>query len=167
MVDQERRAFVSAPDGGDALDTPARGTLAFLAKGERTSGALTAFVSNIAPGEGPPFHLHLNEDEMIYVLEGRLRVRLEEAIHEAPVGSLVFLPRRVPHAWQNVGDEPARFLGVFTPAAPSMERFFERAAELPEGSRLADAFGTLAGAAGMDVLGPPLAQSHPAPSARG
>jgi hypothetical protein len=40
-----------------------------------------------------------------------------------------------------------------------MERFFERSAELPEDTRMADAFKTLARDAGMEVLGPPLAQS--------
>lgn len=145
---------------GEALDSPA-GLLTFQAHGEQTGGALTAFENIAPPGAGPPFHLHLREDEMIYVLEGRLRVRLPEAIHEAPAGSFVFIPRGVPHTWQNGGESPARILVVFTPAAPGMERFFERAAELPEETRAADAFGTLAGEAGMTVLGPPLAQSHP------
>jgi len=40
-----------------------------------------------------------------------------------------------------------------------MERFFERSAELPEDTRMADAFKTLASDAGMEVLGPLLARS--------
>ena len=54
--------------------------------------------------------------------QGRLRVRLEETIHEAPAGSFVFIPKGVPHTWQNAGDDPARILVVFTPAAAGMER---------------------------------------------
>jgi quercetin dioxygenase-like cupin family protein len=161
MAEHERRPFVSASEVGTALETPARGLLTFKAHAEQTGGALSAFESNIAPGEGPPLHVHVREDEVIYVLEGRLRVRLEESIHEAPAGSLVFIPRGVPHTWQNVGETRARFFGVFTPASADMERFFERAAELPDDTRAADAFGTFAGDAGMKVLGPPLAESHP------
>jgi quercetin dioxygenase-like cupin family protein len=161
MTEQGPRPFVSVPEAGRALDTPAGPLIAFNAYDEQTGGALTAFESDAAPGEGPPFHLHVRENETIYVLEGRLRVRLGEAVHEAPAGSLVFMPRGVPHAWQNEGQNRARILVVFTPASPGMERFFERAAELPDDMR-AGAFETLAGDAGMEVLGPPLAQSHPA-----
>jgi quercetin dioxygenase-like cupin family protein len=158
--EQACHSFVSAPEPGVAFDAPA-GLLNFKARAEQTGRTLTAFESAIPPGEGPPFHLHKREDEVIYVLEGRLRVRLEAAVHDAPAGSFVFLPRGVPHTWQNVGVTHARLLVMFTPAAPGMERFFERASELPEATRSTDAFGTLAGEAGMDVLGPPLAQSHP------
>jgi quercetin dioxygenase-like cupin family protein len=161
MAEHQRRPFVSASRAGTALETPARGQLTFKAHGVQTGGALSAFESDIAPGEGPPLHLHAREDELIYVFEGRLRVMLEEAVHEAPAGSLVFIPRGVAHTWQNVGETRARFIGVFTPASPGMERFFERAAELPDDTRAADAFGAFAGDAGMEVLGAPLAESHP------
>jgi hypothetical protein len=99
----------------------------------------------------------------MYVLEGRLRFRLDEIDHTAPAGSFTFIPRGVPHTWQNAGDDHARILFGFTPASPGMERFFERSAQLPEDTRMADAFGTLADDAGMKVVGPPLAQSDPAP----
>jgi quercetin dioxygenase-like cupin family protein len=163
MASQEHRGFVSVAEVGEALETPIGAMITFTARGEQTGGALTAFESAAAPGEGPPFHRHLREDEAIYVLKGTLRVRLGEDVHEAPAGSFVFMPHGVPHAWQNMGEEPALLLVVFTPAAPGMEQFFERAAELDDETRAADAFGRFAGDAGMEVAGPPLAQSHPAP----
>jgi quercetin dioxygenase-like cupin family protein len=161
MAESKRHPFVTASEVGEAIDTPAGPLVTFMAHDEQTGGALTAFESRVAPGEGPPFHLHVRESETIYVLEGRLRVRLDEAVREAPTGSLVFIPRGVPHAWQNGGQTQARILVLFTPAAPGIERFFEHAAELPDDMR-AGAFETLADEAGMQVLGPPLAQSHPA-----
>ena len=54
----------------------------------------------------------------MYVLEGRLRFRLDETDHTAPAGSFVFIPRGVPHTWQNAGDGRAHILFVFTPASP-------------------------------------------------
>jgi quercetin dioxygenase-like cupin family protein len=167
MAEQEHRAFVNAAEADEALDTPIGARITFVARGEQTGGALTAFESAAAPGEGPPFHLHRREDETIYVVRGTLRVRLAEDVHAAPAGSFVFMPHGVPHAWQNVGDDPALLLVVFTPATAGMERFFERAARLPEDRRPADAFRNFADDAGMVVLGPPLAQSHPAPVAQG
>lgn len=133
-----------------------------MARGEQTGGALTGFESTPAPGEGPPLHRHASEDEVLYVLRGRLRVRLEETIHDAPAGSFVFIPRGVPHAWQNVGDAPANLLVLFVPGAAGMEQFFERFAEIGEDTRVAEAFKKLAGDAGMEVVGPPLAGSDTA-----
>jgi quercetin dioxygenase-like cupin family protein len=152
----ETRPFVSGPGDGQAVPNPAGGELTFKAHGEETGGALTAFETTAAPGEGPPLHRHVSEDEVLYVLEGRLRVRLEETMYEAPPGSLVFIPRTVPHTWQNSGDGPARLLVLFTPAAAGMEEFFERAAELSDDARAADAFDKFGMDAGMEVLGPPL-----------
>jgi quercetin dioxygenase-like cupin family protein len=154
-------AFVSGPGEGRTLKNPVGGPLSFKARDAQTGGALTAFESTAAPGEGPPLHRHAGQDEVLYVLEGRLRVRLEEAVHEAPAGSFVFIPRGVHHTWQNAADEPARLLVLFAPAAPGMERFFERSAELAEDARVADAFEKFASDAGMEVVGPPLAQSAP------
>lgn len=162
MIQAQRQAFISAAEAGNPLDTPA-GSLTLVATEERTGGALTAFETIAPPGAGPPFHVHVREDELIYVLAGRLRIRLEDDIHEAPVGSFAFIPRGLPHTWQTISETPARILVAFTPAAPGMERFFARSAELPADSRMADAFGNFANDAGMEVLGPPLAQSHPRP----
>jgi quercetin dioxygenase-like cupin family protein len=161
MASEKHGAFVSAAEAGEALDTPIGALITFKARGEQTGGALTAFESVAAPGEGPPFHRHLSQDETIYVLEGTIRVRLGEEVHQAPVGSFVFMPRGVPHAWQNVGEDSARLLVVFTPSAAGMERFFGRAAELNDETRAAEGFARFAADAGMEVLGPPLAQSHP------
>jgi quercetin dioxygenase-like cupin family protein len=148
-----------APGEGETVDNPAGGGLTYKARDRQTGGGLTAWESTAAPGEGPPVHVHVNEDEFMYVLEGRLRLRLDEDDHTAPAGAFVFIPRGVPHTWQNVGDAPARILFGFTPGSPGMERFFERSAEIPEGTRMADAFRTLASDAGMEVVGPPLARS--------
>jgi quercetin dioxygenase-like cupin family protein len=145
-------AIFRAPGDGHTVTNPVGGPLTFKARGEQTGGAMTVFESIAPPGEGPPLHLHAAEDEVVYVLEGRLRVRLGEVVHDAPAGSFVFIPKGTPHTWQNAGDVAARLLFVFTPAATGMEQFFERAAGL------ADAFKTFAGDAGMEVLGPPLAR---------
>ena len=88
----------------------------------------------------------------MYVLDGRLRFRLADDMSEAPAGSFVFIPKGLPHTWQNVGEEPARILFVFTPAAAGMMRFFERGAELPDDTRMAEAFQSLSGDAGMEIV---------------
>jgi quercetin dioxygenase-like cupin family protein len=152
-AEERTRAIVMGPGDGQTVANPAGGGLTYKARSGRTGGALTAWESTAAPGEGPPLHLHVNEDEFMYVLEGRPRFRLDETDHAAPAGSFVFIPRGVPHTWQNAGADQARILFVFTPGSPGMERFFERSAELPEDTRMADAFKTLAGDGDMKVHG--------------
>ena len=71
----------------------------------------------------------------------------------------MFVPRGVPHCFQNVGDAPARILVLFTPSG--MERFFDAFAELPAGPVDPDAFRAAGAPADMDVIGPPLARSDP------
>ena len=159
MVHDELRPVVVGPGEGTTIQGPAGGPLTFKVRGEQTGGAVTAFENVVAPGDGPPFHTHAIEDESWYVLEGRLRFRLGDAIDDTSAGSFVFVPRGSAHCFQNVGDAPARILVTFTPSG--MERFFDRFAELPDGPIDPGVFARLGGAVGMEVLGPPLAVSHP------
>jgi len=131
--------------------------LTFKVRGEDTDGELTVFENVIAPGDGPPAHLHEAQDESWYVLEGTLRFRLDSVLHDAPAGSFVFVPRGTVHCFQNVGDGPARILVIFNPAG--MEPFFDQFAELPTADP--EAFARLGAEGGMKVVGPPLAVSDP------
>jgi quercetin dioxygenase-like cupin family protein len=150
------KTILRRPGEADVVGNPLGGSVTYWARSEETGGAMTALESVVAPGEGPPLHLHVDQDEFIYVLEGMLRVKLAEAIREAPAGSFVFIPRGVAHTWKNAGDGPARFLFGFAPAASGMERFFERGAEFEAEAWIAEGFGRFAGDAGMELLGPPL-----------
>ena len=152
-------AVTVGPGEGPTIQGPAGGPLTFKVRGEQTGGVLTAFENVVAPGDGPPLHTHANEDESWYVLDGSLRFRLGDERRDAPRGSFVFVPRGVPHCFQNVGETPARILVAFTPSG--MEMFFDRFAELPEGPLDPDVFARLGGEVGMAVVGPPLAVSDP------
>jgi quercetin dioxygenase-like cupin family protein len=81
--------------------------------------------SAVAPGEGPPLHVHVDDNEVIYFLDGRFRLRIDDTVRDTPAGSFAFIPKGVPHTWQNVGDAAGRLLVMFMPAARDMERFFE------------------------------------------
>jgi quercetin dioxygenase-like cupin family protein len=153
------RPIVRGPGEGTTIEGPAGGPLTFKLRGEESGGSLTAIENVIAPGDGPPLHRHDNEDEAWYVIAGLLRFRLGDELREAPAGTFVFVPRHVPHAFQNVGEEPARILVMFTPSG--MERFFDSFAAMPAGTPPPQAFAAAGGPAGMDVVGPPLAVSDP------
>ena len=68
---------------------------------------------------GPPrfialLHLHHNDDEAWYVLEGILCVRVGDKDVEAKAGSAVFVPRGTRHTYWNPGPGPLRYLLVMT-----------------------------------------------------
>jgi quercetin dioxygenase-like cupin family protein len=153
------RPFSVEPGEGRTIQGPAGGPLTYKVRGEQSRGALTVFENIVAAGEGPPLHTHAGEDESWYVIEGELRFRLDDRIHGARAGSFVFVPRGTRHCFQNVGGRPARILVMFTPSG--MERFFDRFATLPPDADLPSAFASVGRDVGMEVVGPPLSQSHP------
>ena len=66
------------------------------------TGGLYSVVEIVSvPGDGTPLHIHQNEDEHLVVLEGVARVALGEPVFDAEAGSMVTLPRNIPHAWGN------------------------------------------------------------------
>ena len=61
-----------------------------------------------------PLHLHRNDDEAWYVLEGRLCVKMGDEEVELCAGSGVLVPRGTPHTYWNPGSERVRYLLVMT-----------------------------------------------------
>jgi quercetin dioxygenase-like cupin family protein len=151
--------LVVGPGEGPTVQGPAGGPLTFKVRGDQTGGALLVIENLIAPGDGPPEHTHANEDEWWHLVEGDLRFKLAGEISVAREGSFVFVPRGVAHAFQNIGNTPARIVVSFSPAG--MERFFDEFAKLPEDGTAPEAFARLGAAAGMQVVGPPLSVSDP------
>jgi mannose-6-phosphate isomerase-like protein (cupin superfamily) len=151
--------FVVQPGEGENLRGPAGGPTTLKARAETTNGAFTLLENIVAPGQGPPLHLHIREDEMYYILGGHLRFKADDRMFDAPTGSFMFIPRGTPHCFQNIGDAPAKILVMFTPAG--MERFFEGHATLPPGPIDPDAYRAISHSAWMTVLGPPLAETDP------
>ena len=153
--------FALAPDEGVSVENPVGGVLTFKITSEQSGGRLTALDTVAMPGEGPPLHVHPdNEDEFIYVLEGEFRIKLGDELIEATPGAFVFIPGGTPHTWQNVGDKPARFFAGVLPASIAFEQFFMRYSQLPHEQRGTEAFARLGSETNaFKVLGPPLTRS--------
>ena len=60
-------------------------------------------------------HVHHEDDESWYVLEGTRGFRVGEATVEAGPGADMFVPRGTPHSFWNARPEPARYVLVMTP----------------------------------------------------
>jgi quercetin dioxygenase-like cupin family protein len=97
------------------------------ATAEETAGALTVIDSRLTPAANPPMHIHHDEDEGFFVLEGEVQFFLGDgAPRTARPGDFVFGPRGVPHRFEILTPE-ARMLVLGTPGGA--ERFFAAVGE--------------------------------------
>jgi quercetin dioxygenase-like cupin family protein len=100
-------------------------TLWFKATSAETGGAYTVIENISLPGSGPPPHLHENEDESMYVIDGEFEILLDAKTIRAESGAFVFVPKRTVHRFQCIGDGPGKLLVHFTPGG--IEGFFREA----------------------------------------
>ncbi|MBV9226362.1 MAG: cupin domain-containing protein [Acidobacteriaceae bacterium] len=78
--------------------------------------------SNYKKG-GPPRHLHCNDEEYFYVIEGNYIVEVGLDRFELGSGDSLLAPRKILHAWAFVGDDKGRLVISFAPAN-KMEAYF-------------------------------------------
>lgn len=107
---------VSPPSSQDEAIWFLRSLLTVKATGETTGGAFDLVEELIPPGFSPPPHVHHREEESFYVISGRMTFVCGDRTIAAEAGTLVVLPRGVPHTFQVEGTEPARTLMLATPA---------------------------------------------------
>ena len=72
-------------------------------------------------------HVHARVDQVTYVLEGQLGIRVGDTVFDAEVGSYVVKPHGIPHTHWNPTDAPARVMEISAPG--DFERFFEEMAD--------------------------------------
>lgn len=75
--------------------------------------AAVEFVS--APGEGVGRHIHENEEELVYLVQGQIEVELGDDKLIAEAGTCALLPRGIPHGYRNIGDTESRLLAILLP----------------------------------------------------
>ena len=104
MVERERRLKIR----GDELY--------FTAYPEETGGAYLLMELRVAPGGGPPTHLHRDDSESFVVLEGQFRIRQGDTIRDVGPGAFVFGAAGVPHGFTNIGEGVGRLMVIDVPA---------------------------------------------------
>lgn len=146
----------SAYATAETLDFPGAITLRILLTGDDTDGAQEIFEDIVQPGIGPGRHIHTDQDETFFFLEGDFVVEIDEVLHEMSPGDVAFIPRGTVHAFKNVGTKAGRLRYVFTPALKmeTMFRAFHAAAQAGEMSM--DDMARIAEENGQTFVGPPL-----------
>ncbi len=108
----EPRAIVVPPGAGRRV-----GNVEFLARTADTP-RFTLGIIEIAPGRELEAHVHRNEDDAFYILEGEMTFFFGDEDDEAvaPPGTFVLVPPGVRHGFRNPGPGPVRMLNVHAPA---------------------------------------------------
>ena len=119
-----------------------------------TNGGLF-ILENVSHGKGgPPRHVHHNQEEWFYAVDGEFVVEVGETRHHLQPGDSLLAPRQVPHVWAHVGEDIGRLLVAFQPAGV-MEAFFAGFSTLtvaPSHEEMQKLFR----AHDMEIVGPPL-----------
>jgi len=109
------------PDEGEF--TPLGGMAAIRKiAGTLTQGAYSIVEHPLAPGTLVPPHVHHREDELMYILYGKIGARVGDEVVSAGPGTYVFKPRDVPHAFWNGGRTPGSIMHILSPAG--FEHYF-------------------------------------------
>src|SRR5215212_9397148 len=99
--------------------------------GAETGGAYGLLEVTVRAGEGSPWHVHSEEDEWFYVLDGEFTVYVGEERLSVTPGSFAFGPKGVPHTFIGetdgakalIGFQPFQFEGFLREVGePATER---------------------------------------------
>ena len=166
MKTDEMFAGFSVPAGGDRLGEHIKlggEPVDCKLSARDTDGAMSIFEFT----SGWPRHLHREQDEWIYVVDGEFEFVVGAEQFRLGAGESVFLPREVAHVWGPVGGKPGKVINVYQPAC-KMEEFFREIGNLKNLPTREDvlnetytdeqvtALRRVFDAHGMDLLGPGL-----------
>jgi mannose-6-phosphate isomerase-like protein (cupin superfamily) len=128
-----------------------------LISAKDTGGDLCIYNTFRKERGGPALHLHHYQDEWFFVIKGEFIVRVGDDMLNLKPGDSAFAPRKVPHAFAKINEDPAQMLVLFQPAG-SMEDFFLQMSKL--GSSIPKdqekVLKDLWRKYGMEIVGPPL-----------
>ena len=121
MAEKQETTHVAASGGGAYFVVGDLTTIKLTS--EDTDGAYAVWVDAVAPGSGPPPHVHHQEHEDFYILEGEFEFHREgQEPLRATAGDFVHTPKGVLHTYWNTGTSVGRMLGIAVPAG--IERFY-------------------------------------------
>ena len=114
MNTQDRNHKVIRADAGRCFNVMGS-LMSYKVTAEDTGGAYSLAVEITPPHGGLPLHLHHQEDEAMYILEGEYEIQCGDQVFRATADTFVFLPRDIPNRYQNLGDTPGKFIHITSP----------------------------------------------------
>ena len=140
------------------------GRITVKAGPDETGNAFSQLVMDEPRGGATPVHIHHNEDETFYILEGEVTMFVGDERIDLEAGDYLFAPRGIAHSYV-VRSERARMLVTLSPSG--VEELFislgvpVTGAEPPTDAVMPpmDELVRLFAGHGVEILGPPLSLS--------
>ena len=114
------KPFMVPPGSGKVLKTIG---VTHKLTSQQTGSGYYLFESEFDPENGNRLHVHSFEDEVVYVIQGAIQIRLGDGQLEVSEGGVAHLPKGIPHALYNPLEVPLRILALAIPGG--MEQFFD------------------------------------------
>lgn len=118
---------ISLPDAGRVLEVLGT-TQLWRIESEQTGGRMVCVEITVPPGHGIPPHWHRYEDEMFYVLSGRIVIQGDDCEGRSVIldrGGFFYGARGRIHSFRCEGTETGKLLVIVTPGAPTAALFAE------------------------------------------
>ena len=131
-------------------------TLKVLLSGKDTNGNQAVFEDLVEPGVGPGRHIHHNQDEIFFFLEGEFIAEIAGQKYTMSPGDVAFIPRGTIHAFKNVGNTQGRLRYIFSPALTIEEMFRDMYSAMLKGEMTSERMAEIAKNHGQEFVGPPL-----------
>ena len=151
------------PAAGDAVPVARRlflGLPTWIKAGRAETGGALSLVEQLIPaGFESPWHVHHDEDESFYIIDGQVTVVVEDRVVTLGAGDYAFGPRGIAHGFRVTGAGDARLLLMTTGGA--FAQFIHESSDPADdptiGSPAESDLGRLLAAAernGISILGP-------------
>lgn len=123
--------YILTKDEGELRAGPGNSVTWFKASGNSTNGLFTLVEESASCGESAPIHLHEQDEESFYLLDGEITFFLgSDPGRRASAGSFVHIPRGLAHGFR-IESEQARYLILTTPQHGNFYRAITRPVESP------------------------------------
>jgi quercetin dioxygenase-like cupin family protein len=123
IIEKDTNDFHRKPEDAETYIFLGDEKVRILVSGEDTGGDCTvAFISKVA-NQGPPLHVHYEEDELFEVKSGSFTFYIGDQVKEAKEGDFIFAPRGIPHRYV-AGPTESSFVLTASPAG--FDKFVKR-----------------------------------------
>ena len=102
-----------------------------LLTSQDTAGAMSVIMAWHKPGQGPPDHVHFDQEEIFFIVDGCYELTIDGQTSIGGPGTVVFIPRNTVHRFKNVGKTPACMLDWTLPGG--QDQYFRKISELAAG----------------------------------
>ena len=125
-------------------------------QGSLTGGRFDFMVGNIGYLTGPPLHLHREQDDTFFVLEGVLAFQAGDELFDLGPGDFVTVPPGVPHTFDNIRKDqpPVKVCNFMIPGG--LDEHFQDMASMGEAAQDSAEMAALREKHGGTLVGPTL-----------